>query len=190
MKLVFFGGIQGVGKSTLISWLEKEYVGRIMMLNPGELFRRYFYNERIKTVEEIEEMLVGELENAPVDATVVAHWHYAVRRPSGFIPQISFSRLKRLAESGKVERAIFMVVGASAETVQKRRLKDCHNKKREESLAAIHEEMDADEGFLTKELAIFTQALGEQNVEVIRLANEDPDAAKAALHEIFKALLG
>ena len=93
MKLILLGGVQGVGKTTLLSWLENKFAEKITLLNPGELFRRYFYNERIKTIEEIEELIANKLEKMPNDSVVVVHWHYAVRRLSKYIPQINFSRL-------------------------------------------------------------------------------------------------
>ncbi len=189
MKLVLFGGVQGVGKTTLLSWCENQFKSRITLLNPGELFRWYFYDEKIKTTEEIEELVVSELEKMPDNATAVLHWHYAVSRPSGFIPQISFSRLKRIAESGRIEQVVLLVLEASPDSIYERRLKDYQGKKRELSISVICEELRADEEFFTKEQALFTQALGGKSVSTVRLANADVDAAKAALCEFFKALL-
>ena len=54
MKLVFLGGVQGVGKTTLIKSLTEKFGDKIKVINPGELFRRYFYRKKTKTPEEIE----------------------------------------------------------------------------------------------------------------------------------------
>lgn len=189
MKLILFGGIQGVGKSTLLSLLENQFGSQIILLNPGELFRRYFYNERIKTAEEIEEMIINELEKIPNDSTVVLHWHYAVRRPSGFIPQICFSRLKRLAESEKIEQVVLLLVEASVNAVRDRRMKDHKAKKRELSQVAIAEEINADEEFLTKHQALFSRALDSKNVTTLRLVNNDLRTAQITLCKFFKTLL-
>ena len=189
MKMIFFGGIQGVGKTTLLSWLENQFKGQIVLLNPGELFRRYFYNEKITTIEEIEEMIVCELEKMPNDSTVVIHWHYAVRRPSGFIPQICFSRLKRIAESGKIEQVVLLQVVTSVNAVCERRLKDHQAKKRKLSQVAINEEVSADEEFLTKHKVLFSRVLGGKNVTVLRLVNDDLRATQTTLYKFFKTLL-
>lgn len=189
MKLVFFGGVQGVGKSTLLSWLEEQFRGRVVLLNPGELFRQYFYRERLKTVNEIEEMIVQEIERYPNDAIVVLHWHYAVPRPEGFIPQISFSRLERLARSGKIQQAILLSVQAPIDTIYERRVKDRQDKKREFSKESIRREINADRKFLAKHRGIFTEALGEDRVTELLILNEDLTAAQAELHKFFTNFL-
>lgn len=190
MKLVFFGGVQGVGKTTLISCLENEFRCRITLLNPGELFQRYFYNQKIKTIEEIEELIVNALERAPSNSTVVVHWHYAVRRPSGYVPQISFERLKRVAESGKVELVALLSVRASVDAVYKRRLADYKIKhSRAISKFAIDEEVRFDKEFLAKHKTLFSKILGKEKVLVLRITNDDLKKAQAALYKFFKKLL-
>ena len=139
MKLVFFGGVQGVGKTTLIAWLKNEFPGWIKFLNPGALFRRYYYRSKLKTLEEIEELIVKKILSAPQNSIVVLHWHYAVKRPSAYIPQMKFSRLKRIAESGKIERAILLSVEVPASLILKRRALDSRKKKRSLSMPAIRD---------------------------------------------------
>src|SRR3989338_9845981 len=114
MKLILVGGVQGVGKTTLLSWLRRVYRKRLTLLDPGELFRRYHYDRKIRTTEEIEELILQKLESLPDDAMAVAHWHYAVRRPMGYIPQIALSRLTRLAQGRKLEHVTLFVVEAPA----------------------------------------------------------------------------
>lgn len=189
MKLILFGGIQGVGKTTLLSWLENKFAGQLELLNPGELFRRYFYNERVKTLEEIEELIVSKLLKIPNDSAVVVHWHYAVRRPSGYIPQINFSRLKQIAESGKIEQVILLLVEAPIDVVLERRLRDRRTKKRSLSRSIINKEVAVDEKFLTKHKALFSRILGNHRVVVFRLTNVDMRPAQLRLCKFFKTLL-
>ncbi|OGN01083.1 MAG: hypothetical protein A3B91_00690 [Candidatus Yanofskybacteria bacterium RIFCSPHIGHO2_02_FULL_41_29] len=189
MKLILFGGVQGVGKSTLLHWLENQPKHRITLLNPGELFRRYFYNEQVKTIEEIEELIVSEIEKMPSNSVLVAHWHYAVRQPSKYIPQISFSRLKRIAESGKVEQIVLCLVEASVDSIYERRLIDHQTKKREFSKSSIEEEIHIEEEFLAKYQILFSKILGSNRVTTTRINNNDLGVAESTLHDLFGKLL-
>lgn len=189
MKLVLLGGVQGVGKTTLLAWLEKKFAGRIKILDPGELFRRYFYKTRLKTLEEIEEMIVNRVLKAPEDSVLVLHWHYAVRRPSGYIPQISFSRIKRVVGSGKIERVILILLEAPIETLRKRRLADRGKKKRNLSRAAIKEEAAFEAQFFARHQALFRRALGSCKVTALRLINTDLNITKSEIRGLFKELL-
>lgn len=189
MKLILFGGIQGVGKTTLLSCLERKCLGRIIILNSGELFRRYVYDQRIKIAEEVEEYLLETLLAMPDDSVVVLHWHYAVSRPDGYIPQISFSRLKRLAESRKIEQIILVSVRAPADVVRERRLADYQKKKRSLSLIEIQEEAAVDEEFLIQHRVLFSQTLGHNNVVVFRFVNMDSKIKNPILYDFFRKLL-
>lgn len=189
MKLILFGSVQGVGKTTLLSWLEDEFTGQIVVLNPGELFRRYFYDEKLKTIEEIEELIASKLEEMPDSAVAVLHWHYAVRRPEGYIPQIAFSRLERLAKSGKIEQVVLLMVEAPIDVVLERRAADRKSKKRALSRSVIREEVAADEEFLMKHQTLFAEVLGDRNVVVFRLPNVDLEATKRLLGSFFTSLL-
>jgi len=189
MKLILFGGVQGVGKTTLLSLLEDKFRGKIKLLNPGELFRHYFYNKKIKTTEEIEELIVSKLVKMSNDSIVVVHWHYAVRRPSKYIPQINFSRLKQLAKSDNIEKIVLLLVQAPVDVVRERRVKDSRTKKRDLSRSAISKEIAADEEFLVKHRVLFSQILGSHNVSVFRLTNNDLRTAKLLLFNFFKSLL-
>lgn len=190
MKLILFGGIQGVGKTILLSWIENIFAGQITLLNPGELFRRYFYNEKIKTIEEIEELIVNKLEEMQNDSVAVLHWHYAVLRPTGYIPQINFSRLNRIVKSGKIEQVILLLVEAPVDAVLERRLADCRIKKRNLSLSVMREEIAAEEEFLIMQRDLFSQALGNHNIVVFRLTNIDLQATKRVLFNFFKIVIG
>jgi len=189
MTLILFGGVQGVGKTTLLSWLEHRFAERITLLDPGELFRRYFYNEKLKTVEEIEELIVSTLEKVPHDAVVVVHWHYAVRRPSGYIPQISFPRLKRLASRGKIDQVVLLVVEVPVDVIYERRIMDFSSKKRALVRSVIHEEIATDETFLMRYQDAFSKALGDHRVLIFRVPNTNLEKAKHVLRKFFDSLL-
>lgn len=172
MRLVLCGGVQGVGKTTLISRLKSKFKRKITLLDPGKLFRRYFYNKRIKTPEEIEELITDKIKGAPGGSTMVIHWHYGVRRPSGYIPQISFERLRRIAKSGKIDKVVLLLVEAPADIVYSRRLKDRKIKKsRAISLFKIREEVRMEKKFLKRHAILFSRILGKNKVIVFRIAN-------------------
>ncbi len=190
MKLVLFGGIAGVGKTTLLTWLEGKLGEKIRLLDPGELFRRYHYHKRLKTMNEVEELIAEKIENMPDDALVVVHWHYAVHRPDGYIPQIAFSRLKRLARSGKIKRVALVLVEASVDAVLERRMKESRLKKRALSSSTIREEAAMEEEFLKKYQALFSNALGAENIAIFHLVNTDLETAKTVLFSFFKPLVG
>lgn len=189
MKLILFGGVQGVGKTTLLNWLKNKFADRIELLDPGELFRRYVYSKKIKTTEEVEELIVSKIEKMPENAVVVLHWHYAVRRPTRFIPQISLSRLKRITENNKLEKAVLLLVEAPIGVVRERRITDRRMKKRAFSRSTISEEIAVEEEYLAKHHALFSQALGSQRVILVRLANVNLETAKLVLYGFFKSLL-
>jgi adenylate kinase len=162
---------------------------QIILVNPGELFRHYFYDERLKTIEEIEEMVISELREMPRDSIVVLHWHYAVRRPGGFIPQIGFSQLKRVARIDAIEQIVLLVVETTVNVIRDRRMKDHRTKKRELSNVVINEEIDADEIFLIKHQSLFSQMLGGENITTLRLVNDDLHTAQSTLYKFLEALL-
>lgn len=189
MKIIFFGGVQGVGKSTLLARVLTSFNNRVKLVDPGEFFRRYFYKEKLKTLDEIEDLILAEISNAPDDTLIIAHWHYAVTRPGGFIPQIDFSRLRRLAESGRVEEVAFVNVEAPIETIYGRRLIDSRMKRRAISLAEIKEEVLRDREFLLEHSDIFSRVLGDENISFHSISNTDLLLAVASLEKLIKSML-
>lgn len=190
MKLILFGGIQGVGKTTLLSRLQRVSARHIVLINPGELFRQYFYREKLKTTDEIEELIVRKIETLSKDSIALIHWHYAVPRPSGFIPQISFSRLEQIAKGGKVDNVILLLVEAPADAVRKRRIKDRKSKKRATSLSAIRKELAVEKKYLAKHHTLFSRALGARRATIYRLPNINLPDATMLLKRFFKSRLG
>jgi adenylate kinase len=189
MKLILFGGVKGVGKTTTLTWIKNKLGRQVTLLDPGELFRRYFYVRQIKTLDEIEELIIDKLEKMPADATVAIHWHYAVKRPTGYIPQISFSRLERLARSSKIEKIILLLMEAPLGAIKARRLKDYKTKRRGLSFRSIKEEIAMDEKFLKKHKALLSKTLGGHRVEVLRLKNIDLKVTEVTLGKIFRSYL-
>jgi len=189
MKLIFFGGVKGVGKTTLLAWLKEKYSERIVVLDAGELFRRYHYESNEKTVQEVEELIVRTLENMPKRSVVAIHWHYAVRHPSGYIPQISYPRLQRIAKSGFVEEVILLLVQAPINLVYERRLKDTQIKKRALSRLAVREEVDWEKKLLWEHYALFSQLLGKKKVSIFRLNNKDLRTAQKHVYALFEKLV-
>lgn len=186
MKLIFFGGVKGVGKTTLLAWLKKKYPENIVVLDAGELFRRHHYHSNRKTAHEVEELIVHKLENMSKHSVVAIHWHYAVWRPSGYIPQISCPRLQRIARSGCVKEVILLLVEAPINLVCKRRLKDKKTKKRALSQLAVREEADWEEKLLRRHYALFSRILGKRRVNIFRLNNEDLHIAQKRLRTFFE----
>ncbi len=189
MKIVLFGGVQGVGKTTLLSWLKVVFASKIVLLDPGELFRRYVYNEKTKSAEEVEELITNKIEEMPEDSVVVVHWHYAVRRAHGYIPQLSYPRLERIAKNNKIEKIVLLTVEAPTDIIRERRQADIRIKARALSQSAIEQEIATDEATLMDQQALFTEALGDRNVVVFRLININLEEAKLRLHEFFESLL-
>lgn len=190
MKLVLFGGIQGVGKTTLISWLKQTFPRQLKILDAGEMFRRYVYGQRkIKSAKEVEKLIVEKLLAWPRNAVVVVHWHYAIRRPEGYIPQIHFSRLARIARSGKIAHATLLLVETSAKRILKRRWDNRETKTRPLLLATIRRETRKEEKFLAKTYQMFSQELGRKRVTKYRLRDTRLPVAKKRLARYFEALL-
>lgn len=181
MRLIFVGGIAGVGKSTLIRWLARRFPGRVRTVDPGALFRRYHYRRRIMTTGEVEDFVVERILDLPTGAVVVIHWHYAVRRPDGCIPQVAFRRLRRLLRSGKIERAVLLLVYAPNDAVRTRRRRDVQSKRRPLSLATIEREVAAERRFLKRQRMLFEHALGRGKATVRLLRNTNLRRARSAL---------
>lgn len=142
MKLVFFGGVHGVGKTTLLERVVKESPAGLHVVDPGELFWEHVYHKKDKTPAEVE-MLVIELiaEACRVHPVVICNWHYAVWTPGGYVPQLAFDRLALLIDRVNPECAYSVLVGASARIVLARRVSDRLVKKRKIDLASVEEEI-------------------------------------------------
>jgi adenylate kinase len=182
------GGVAGVGKTTLLSGIERKYAGKIRLINPGELFRRYYYHNPTMTADEVEELIERQLLDAPDDALAVAHWHYAVRRKR-YMPQISFQRLRRLAKSDKIERVMLLLIEAPPDIIIERRRKDVAAKRRPLSRLVIEDEVHWEQKFWLSHMRLFSAALGDDHVEAIRIANCDLEAAKLQLSRLIASLV-
>ena len=186
-KIIFLGGVAGVGKSTLLSHSLEKLGNKVTLVDPGELFRKNFYLEKRKTIYEIEDLIVEEiLDKAILSSAVIVHWHYAVLRPEGYIPQINLERLKRVAESGVVGEVTLVLIEAPAELILERRQKNVGVKTRPLSLEVIHDEMAHERDYFEKEFDIFSKALGVDRMKKIIIDNTDLEMTeKRVLDTIF-----
>lgn len=189
MKLVPVGGVQGVGKSTIFNWLKSKFGGQVTFLDPGEIFRQNRDSGANRPAEDVEELIVSNILELPDEAVVVAHWHYAVVRPNGYIPQISFDRLNRLARSGKVSEVLMVSVEASTDIIRSRRLKDPSGKKRNLVREMIDEERRLDLEFLGRHYEIFSVVLGEDKVKTHVFSNFGPKVEDLELSDLAKLIV-
>ena len=189
MKLILFGGVQGVGKTTLLAGVLEEFSKSIKLVDSGEFFRRYFYKEKLKTIDEIEDLIVDQIIDTSGDSIVLAHWHYAVSRPQGYIPQIDFSRVKKIAASKKIDQIVLISIEASIDTIYGRRVKDSSVKKRNLNKDCIFEEIKFDNNFLKKHEDIFLEFIDKDKISIQRINNVTLSSARAELRKLFKKLL-
>ena len=181
MRLIFVGGVQGVCKSTLLSWLMNEFNVKIRFVDPGELFRTYCVHEKLKTYEEVEDLIVQSILAMPGDSTVVVHWHYAVVKPEGYIPQVSFERIEKLAKSGLIHDVKLVSIEASIDVILGRRLNDSGKKKRNLRKDGIALEIARDLEFMERHRDIFEAYLGPSHVSSHRIENVDLESTKLRL---------
>jgi adenylate kinase len=187
VKLVLLGGVQGVGKSTIFEYLKSRFGDKVVFIDPGELFRKLCYRG-VKSPEEVEEIILNELIDLPEDAIVVAHWHFAVPRPDGYIPQISFDRLKRLALSGKLSEALLVSIEASTDIIRSRRLRDSSGKKRNLVRQMIDEERRLDLEYLSKHYELLAGILGEDRVKTHYFSNFGPRIEDVELQDLVNMI--
>jgi adenylate kinase len=173
MRLFLIGGIQGVGKSTLLSALMQCLGGEVELLNPGQLFRQYIYGGQLtKTTEEVEELIADAISNASSTATILGHWHFAVNRPNGqFIPQISWSKLEKAVNTANPELITLVLIEAPPDVIQARRQNDYNHKKRALRLEDIMTEAKQEEEFLERHRILLERTLGPNRVIVRRITN-------------------
>jgi adenylate kinase len=188
VKLVLLGGVQGVGKSTIFEYLKSRFGDEVVFLDPGELFRQYCYKVGGKSPEEVEEIILKDLLDLAEDAVVVAHWHFAVLRPDGYIPQISFDRLKRLALSGKFDKALLVSVEASTDIIRSRRLKDSSGKKRNLVRQMIDEERRLDLEYLIEHYELLSGILGKDKVKTHYFSNFGPRIEDVELQDLVNMI--
>lgn len=142
MKMVFFGGVHGVGKTTLLEKIAVESDQKPRIVDPGELFWEHLFEKKDKTPEETEELAIELIaRECRLHPVVICNWHYAVWTPSGYVPEIAFPRLTMLVERVKPECVYLVLMSASVDAVFERRAKDRAVKKRKIDRGCIEEEM-------------------------------------------------
>ncbi|OGZ10198.1 MAG: hypothetical protein A3D65_03395 [Candidatus Lloydbacteria bacterium RIFCSPHIGHO2_02_FULL_50_13] len=142
MKLVLFGGVHGVGKTTLFEKILVASGGEFRVIDPGELFWEHLYQKKDKTSDETEALAVELIEKeCCLHQTVICNWHYAVWTPKGYVPQIAFPRLAGLIERVRPKCVQLVLVRASTDVVLLRREGDQAIKKRKIDRVCVEEEV-------------------------------------------------
>ena len=142
MKLVFLGGVHGVGKTTVLERVIATSSGRLYTVDPGELFWEHVYQKKDKTPDEAEVLAAKLIEReCRLHPLVVCNWHYAVWTPSGYVLELALPKLATLIEKVRPECVYLVLVTASADAVFERREKDRAIKKRKVDRLCVEEEM-------------------------------------------------
>ena len=184
MKLILFGGVHGVGKTTLLDHVAEALGGDAQIFDPGVYFWKHLHEAKDKTTAEIEEMIIRDLLAVKETELVICNWHYAVWTESGHVPQLGYSNLKRLTAAMAPEAIVLIWVTASAEDVYARRVSDASRRKRKIDMRCIHEEIAATD----RELKNHLEALrGHADVRLVLLDNTDLEAAKNLLVKMLGA---
>lgn len=159
------------------------------MRDAGALFRRYVYGtKKMKTAEEVEQLIVHTILRAPRNSVVVIHWHYAVRRPDGYIPQIDYSRLAQIAQSKKISEVCLLHIDAPFNAIIARRALDRYAKMRALDPEVIRDEQKHEDEFLLHMYEVFRAHLNER-VRIVRLYNRALCEATQYLAKFFETLL-
>lgn len=142
MKLVFFGGVHGVGKTTLLEKVLGTLNKKPHVVDPGVLFWEHVYRKKDKTADETEVLVAEAIEReCSLYPVVICNWHYAVWTLKGYIPQIAFPRLASLVERVGPECVHLILVDAPVDVVLERRKKDRSIKRRKVDRACVAEEI-------------------------------------------------
>ncbi len=189
MKIIFVGGVQGVGKSTLLSWAKRRFGRKVVVLDPGAFFRKYFYSKKIKTIEEIEDLIVAKIKKSPTSRVTLVHWHYAVKRSSGYIPQVSVSRLNQIAQCKYIQKIILLMIQAPAPMIYARRMKDINKKKRGLTYAEIEKEIAMDEIFMKRQVQLFARSMRRGRLERSYISNSNLKVSMRDFAGLIKGLL-
>ena len=144
--LMIVGGVHGVGKTTLIGNLLCGSRPGTTFLDPGALFNKHVWQDKDRTVSEVEDLVVAKLVaqcHTCNTKLVLASWHWAVWTPLGYVPQISIDRWRLVVRASGATRVHLVNVTAPAETILTRRVRDYANHPRKRSLDAVSYEMVA-----------------------------------------------
>ncbi len=167
--VILFGGVHGVGKSTLLSGAE--YPGDdVAFFDPGPLFIEHLYRRRDKSSSEIERMVSDELialgRGHPL---VVSNWHWAVWTRNGYVPQLAAEEFLRFLTRSRPCCLYLVEVTAPAELVLARRLRDAPIRKRKLDLACVREEAAMSDAFRYRCFTAAAEVCPAQFVDIINV---------------------
>ena len=154
MKLIIFGGVHGVGKTTLLNHLTETFGEKLPIFDPGIYFWKHLYELKDKATPEIEEMVINELVKMKDNQIIVCNWHYAVWTKNGYISQLCYANLERLVQITKPDAVTLILIKASAADVYERRRADAEIKKRKIDKKCIEEEICATESAIEEHLDV------------------------------------
>lgn len=182
--VILFGGVHGVGKSTLLSGAE--YPGdSVAFFDPGPLFTEHLCHRKDKSSPEIERMVSDKLialsRNHPL---VISNWHWAVWTPKGYVPQLAEEEFLRFLR-GSRPRCLYLVeVTAPVELVLARRLEDKAFRKRKLDLNSVHEEAAMSDAFRYR---CFKAAAEVCTVQFVDIINVDLAEGRRATRALMNA---
>lgn len=183
--VVFIGGAHGVGKTTVIDQL-RTWQPLISVYDPGELFWRYSINNKIIENSAVEKMIAASLIGLAGKITLI-NWHYAIWRPSGYIPQIDWLFWEMVAWRGDFDLIFLVLLKCSNKELLRRRKKDCKScvKKRKLSLSCIKKELAENRIFFERH-KILLKKHGKK-VLAVRIYNKNSEEAAKDIIEIMLA---
>lgn len=184
MKLILFGGVHGVGKTTLLNHLAEVFGDKLPIFDPGVYFWKHLYELRDKKTPEAEEVVINELERMKDNQTIVCNWHYAVWTKEGYIPQLGYTNLERLIGVTKPDEVTLILIKASTEEVYKRRVADAEIKKRKIDKKCIEEEVCATESAIKEHLGVIGKRV---KPKLLVIENTDLEETKKLLVKILGA---
>jgi len=154
MRLILFGGVHGVGKTTLLNHLTGIFGEKLPIFDPGIYFWKHLYELGDKTIPEVEEIVISELGKMKDNQMIVCNWHYAVWTKNGYIPQLCYANLERLIQVTNPDAVTLILIRASVEEVYKRRMADTEIKKRKIDIKCIEEEACATESAIEEHFGV------------------------------------
>ncbi len=104
----------------------------------------HVYRAHDRTPREVEKLVANELAHKCCRYPwIICNWHYGVWTPVGYVPQIDFSLLQRIAECPTLRKIYLVQITATPEHILERRLKDRQLRRRKLDLACVKEEVAA-----------------------------------------------
>lgn len=178
MKLILFGGAQGVGATVLLN--------RFLGLHPTG----FDYYDPVGALQlqsdgvaglsraEVEERIVQEVLDRRRSPLLFCRWCYAGWSPAGFTPQIAWQRLHRLAAELHPDEISLVLVRATPVDVFIRRMHQHQVPLPTLNVQAIKEELLANEEFCRMHRATLSSVT---RVSRLSITNRDFGAAYARL---------